>query len=121
LKKRGVKAAAIDSSQDKATVLETYRMLRTGELKLLYDCFWGLLVGDELIIDRYVAPERLNNEGFVQTLKDVKIRMVAIDEAHCISEWGTSFRPIYLTVARFVKEINAERVLCLTATVRPQL
>jgi len=54
----------------------------------------------------------------VQTIKGVKIRMVAVDEAHCVSEWGHSFRPDYLKVARFVDEINAERVLCLTATVR---
>ncbi|KAA8895753.1 P-loop containing nucleoside triphosphate hydrolase protein [Sphaerosporella brunnea] len=104
LKKRGVKVAALDSTQDRDSVLETYQMLRTGELKLLY-----------------VAPERLNNEGFVETIKDVKIRMVAVDEAHCVSEWGTSFRPIYLTVARFVKEVNAERVLCLTATATPKV
>jgi len=44
--------------------------------------------------------------------------MVAVDEAHCVSEWGHSFRPDYLKVARFVKEVNAERVLCLTATVQ---
>lgn len=44
----------------------------------------------------YVAPERLNNEGFVESIKGVKLRMIAIDEAHCISEWGHSFRPEYL-------------------------
>ena len=45
---------------------------------------------------RYVAPERLNNEGFVQMISSMKIRLVAIDEAHCISEWGHAFRPDYL-------------------------
>ena len=81
---------------------------------------------------RYVAPERLNNEGFVQTISHTKVRLIAIDEAHCISEWGHAFRPDYLkgntdeeailvcpdwkAVARFAKEIQAERVLCLTAT-----
>ena len=45
---------------------------------------------------RYVAPERLNNEGFVEMISRTKIRMIAIDEAHCISEWGHAFRPDYL-------------------------
>ena len=69
------------------------------------------------MLGSYVAPERLNNEAFVELIKFTKIRLVAIDEAHCISEWGHAFRPDYLKVARFVKEVNAERVLCLTATV----
>ena len=45
---------------------------------------------------RYVAPERLNNEGFVEMINATKIRLIAIDEAHCISEWGHAFRPDYL-------------------------
>lgn len=44
----------------------------------------------------YCAPERLNNEGFVETIKHARIRLIAIDEAHCISEWGQAFRPDYL-------------------------
>lgn len=71
----------------------------------------------------YCAPERLNNEGFVESMKFVPggIRLVAVDEAHCISEWGHSFRPDYLKVARFVNEIKAERVICLTATATPRV
>jgi RecQ family ATP-dependent DNA helicase len=99
LKKRGVAAAAMDSSQSRDAWLDTCDKLRRGQLKLLY-----------------VAPERLNNEGFVEMISNTKIRMVAIDEAHCISEWGHAFRPDYLKIARFVKEIQVERVLCLTAT-----
>ena len=119
MKRKGVAAAAMDSSQKRETWLEACDNLRKGQLKLLY-----------------VAPERLNNEGFVEMIKEVRIRMIAIDEAHCISEWGHAFRPDYLKsriyskpypngfgltsliVARFVKESKAERVLCLTATVR---
>ena len=89
----------MDSSQSREAWLETSDMLKKGQLKLLY-----------------VAPERLNNEGFVAMIRATKIRMVAVDEAHCISEWGHAFRPDYLKIARFVKEIEAERVLCLTAT-----
>lgn len=47
------------------------------------------------------------------------VRLLAVDEAHCISEWGHAFRPDYLKVARFGKEIGAERVVCLTATATP--
>ena len=46
--------------------------------------------------NRYVAPERLNNEGFVEMINHTKVRLIAIDEAHCISQWGHAFRPDYL-------------------------
>ncbi|KAF1981821.1 ATP-dependent DNA helicase-like protein recQ [Aulographum hederae CBS 113979] len=101
LRRRGIHAACLDSTKSRAEYIEIVDSARAGTLKLLY-----------------CAPERLNNEGFVQMVKEIRggIRMVAIDEAHCISEWGHAFRPDYLKVARFVKEINAERVVCLTAT-----
>lgn len=79
LKRKGVAAAAMDSTQDREAWLDTCDKLRTGQLKLLY-----------------VAPERLNNEGFIAMIKGLTIRMIAIDEAHCISEWGHAFRPDYL-------------------------
>lgn len=106
LLKRGVKAAVLDSTRTREQYLETMESLHAGTLKLLY-----------------CAPERLNNEGFVESMKYVRggIRLVAIDEAHCISEWGHAFRPDYLKVARFVKEVKAERVVCLTATATPKV
>jgi RecQ family ATP-dependent DNA helicase len=106
LLRRGVKAAVLDSTRTREQYLETMDSLRAGTLKLLY-----------------CAPERLNNEGFVESMKYVRggIRLVAIDEAHCISEWGHAFRPDYLKIARFVKEVNAERVVCLTATATPKV
>ncbi|KAK4112419.1 ATP-dependent DNA helicase [Canariomyces notabilis] len=83
-----------------------YASLRRGQLRILY-----------------CAPERLNNEGFIESIKEVAggIRLLAVDEAHCVSEWGHSFRPDYLKVARFAEEIKAERVICLTATATPKV
>ncbi|KAI0477910.1 P-loop containing nucleoside triphosphate hydrolase protein [Xylariaceae sp. FL0804] len=106
LVRRGIAAACLDSTKTWEEVRETTAAMREGRLRLLY-----------------CAPERLNNEGFVQTMKHVPggVRLLAVDEAHCISEWGHSFRPDYLKVARFAHEIGAERVICLTATATPRV
>ncbi len=101
---RGVKAARLDSS----IPAEEYRRLdadlRAGNLKLLY-----------------VAPERLSNERFIHKLRGLKIALLVIDEAHCISEWGHNFRPDYLKIARLSRQLRVERVLCLTATATPSV
>ncbi|KAK4214124.1 P-loop containing nucleoside triphosphate hydrolase protein [Rhypophila decipiens] len=104
--RRGIAAESLDSSKPWAGQQSVYARLRKSQLDLLY-----------------VAPERLNNELFLENLKAVRggIRLLAVDEAHCVSEWGHSFRPDYLKVARFVKEINAERVIALTATATPRV
>ncbi len=80
------------------------RRLRSGELKLLY-----------------VAPERFTNERFRGLLSQVNVSLFAVDEAHCISEWGHNFRPDYLKLAKFADECNADAVLALTATATPQV
>ena len=56
-----------------------------------------------------MAPERLNNEGFVEMINATKVRLIAIDEAHCISEWGHAFRPDYLKSRSPITEIAARR------------
>lgn len=101
LKRRNVPADCIDSTKTWEQQQQIHAALREGNLRILY-----------------CAPERLNNEGFVATMRHVRggVRLLAVDEAHCISEWGHSFRPEYLKVARFADEISAERVICLTAT-----
>ena len=67
----------------------------------------------------YVAPERFANERFLAQLKTLRIDLLVIDEAHCISEWGHNFRPDYLKLARYAEALNVGRVLTLTATATP--
>jgi len=102
LAKRGINARRLDSSLDAGEYREVMRQLRNGELRLLY-----------------VAPERFNNERFRENLRQVRISLFAVDEAHCISEWGHNFRPDYLKLAGFAREFGAERILALTATATP--
>jgi ATP-dependent DNA helicase RecQ len=98
----GVAAARLDSSlgADEARAIE--RRLEQGELRLLY-----------------VAPERFANERFLALLGRLRIALFAVDEAHCVSEWGHNFRPDYLKLAEAARECGAERVLALTATATP--
>jgi RecQ family ATP-dependent DNA helicase len=106
LVRRGIKAEVLDSTKTHRQYSIILDELDKGVLKLLY-----------------CAPERLHSESFTERMKRVQggIRLVAVDEAHCISEWGHAFRPEYLKVSRFVKEIHAERVVCLTATATPRV
>jgi len=71
----------------------------------------------------YVAPEQLNNENTVGLIRSVPISLLAIDEAHCISEWGHAFRPDYLRLSKFYKDsnIDVKRVVALTATATPDV
>ena len=65
----------------------------------------------------YVAPERLNVYSFLSLLNDIKISMVAIDEAHCISQWGHDFRPSYREIPKFIRNLSHRPVVsCYTAT-----
>ena len=102
LQRSGIDAARLDSSLDAAEQREIGDRLRAGSLKLLY-----------------VAPERFNNERFLSQLAHARISLFAVDEAHCISEWGHNFRPDYLKLAERARELAAERVLALTATATP--
>ncbi len=104
LQARGIRAERLDSTRDAAQVAAITRSLRAGELRLLY-----------------VAPERFNNERFRAALQRVRVSLFAVDEAHCISEWGHNFRPDYLKLAHFARGCGAERTLALTATATPQV
>ena len=104
LARRGVAAQRLDSTLS----LEEYRFtmdrVRAGDIRLLY-----------------VAPERFNNERFRHVLGQLRVSLFAVDEAHCISEWGHNFRPDYLKLAHFARSANAERLLALTATATPKV
>jgi ATP-dependent DNA helicase RecQ len=104
LQKLGIAAARLDSSLSKEETFAIFDSIQSGKLKLLY-----------------VSPERLKNERFVQRLANTRISLMAIDEAHCISEWGHNFRPDYLKLADLAKTLKAERVLALTATATPSV
>lgn len=99
LTRRGIAAARLDSTQDTQAYRTVLHQARSGELRLLY-----------------VAPERFNNERFRESIEHIPIAVFAVDEAHCISEWGHNFRPDYLKLAEFAKRCGAQRILALTAT-----
>ena len=101
---RGAPAARLDSSLTREETLQLYDSLHAGRLKLLY-----------------ISPERLGNERFLQGLRRRKIALLAIDEAHCISEWGHNFRPDYLKISQLAGELQVGRVLALTATATPNV
>src|SRR5688572_11365886 len=102
LVEHGVSAARLDSSLTRDEALRAYDDLRARRTRLLY-----------------VSPERLGNERFLQLLSRQTISLLAVDEAHCISEWGHNFRPDYLKIAALARQLRVGRVLALTATATP--
>lgn len=99
---KGAAAARLDSTLTKEENRQLFDDLSAGKLKLLY-----------------ISPERLGNERFIHAIARQKIALLAIDEAHCISEWGHNFRPDYLKITQLAKQLKVERVLALTATATP--
>jgi len=95
----GIPAAFINSSMNADEVADVYRMLKYNKIKLLY-----------------IAPERFIMPHFLETLKTFPISLFAIDEAHCISEWGHDFRPDYLSLSLIPKEFSHVPVAAFTAT-----
>ena len=69
----------------------------------------------------YVSPERLQTAVFRERVKKMKINLIAVDEAHCVSQWGYDFRPPYLQIAEIRKEVTGVPVIALTATATPKV
>lgn len=100
LVQNGVEAACINSTMSSAEYFEVCRRAEQGILKLLY-----------------VAPERLETEGFVSLCAKLEIPLVAVDEAHCVSHWGQDFRPAYLSINKFVQNLKKRPIVAaFTAT-----
>ena len=102
LARRSIKAARIDASLGPAELASVIEQIASGEIRILF-----------------VAPERFDNATFRRAIRGVRIALFAVDEAHCISEWGHNFRPDYLKLVRFARRHGAERMLALTATATP--
>jgi len=95
----GLRAAYWNSSLTNYERVEVAQALRAGELNLLY-----------------VSPERFATPGFVELLQTVQVSLIAIDEAHCISEWGHDFRPDYLELSKLVEQFPHVPLAAFTAT-----
>ncbi len=99
LKINGIKAAYYNSSLSSIEARNTLRMLHNGELDLLY-----------------ISPERLLTSSFMDRISDIHINLFAIDEAHCVSQWGHDFRKDYATLGRLKELFSHIPILALTAT-----
>jgi ATP-dependent DNA helicase RecQ len=102
-RRRNIPAAALTSAMPARERGRVVRAVRTGEIRLLY-----------------VSPERLHSRAFRRLLAGVRVDLLAVDEAHCISEWGHDFRPSYRRIAPFRRAIGNPPCVALTATATPE-
>ena len=104
LRSKGVKAAAIFSGMSRREIDTTLDNCIYGDFKFLY-----------------VSPERLKTELFIERFRQMRINLIAVDEAHCISQWGYDFRPAYLEISKIKEFHPSVKVLALTATATPKV
>lgn len=105
LRQSGIQAACIHSGMDEQEYWDIVQGARLGQYKLLY-----------------VAPERLETDGFLSLVSGVQVSLVAVDEAHCVSQWGQDFRPSYLRIAGFLARLSPRPpVGAFTATATGQV
>jgi ATP-dependent DNA helicase RecQ len=101
---RGLKATFINSSLSQDEMSERFADIKAGRYDLVY-----------------IAPERFRNQGFRKLLGTMQVSMIAVDEAHCISQWGHDFRPDYLRMQQVIADFPAARVMAMTATATPEV
>ncbi len=104
LEQVGIPACFINSSISPDETKKRLEMIKEGYFKLLY-----------------IAPERFYNRDFVKALTDIKVSLFAIDEAHCISQWGHDFRPSYMRLKDAIELVGRPPVVALTATATPEV
>lgn len=105
LNENGIAATFINSTLDYREISERINMAARGEVKLVY-----------------ISPERLDSEEFINELGGLKIDLVAVDEAHCISQWGHDFRPSYLNLSTTIQNFPSHpTIVALTATATPRV
>jgi ATP-dependent DNA helicase RecQ len=104
LNAKGIPATFINSSLDRSQRLARYESIKQGDFAMLY-----------------VTPERFRKPDFVECLSARKIKLLAVDEAHCISQWGHDFRPDYTRVADFRRLLGNPTTIALTATATPEV
>ena len=104
LRKKSITAFAIYSGMSRKEVINTLKLVTESNCKFLY-----------------VSPERLETALFKEYLPGMQINLIAVDEAHCISQWGYDFRPSYLRIAALREEIRDVPVLALTASATPEV
>lgn len=104
LKKKGIPALSIFSGMTHTAVKNTLQNAMYGNFKFLY-----------------VSPERLETELFLEFLPGMTVNLIAVDEAHCISQWGYDFRPPYLRIADIRKQLAGVPILALTASATPEV
>lgn len=99
LKANGVAAECVNSTQSRDALISIYNRVHAGQIKLLY-----------------VSPERVLTQDFIERLHNLPLAMIAVDEAHCISQWGHDFRPEYAALGQLKQQFPQVPFMALTAT-----
>jgi ATP-dependent DNA helicase RecQ len=100
----GDQVALVNAQRDASANAEVLRRAAAGELRLLY-----------------VAPERFSSPGFLEAMRDTRIGLFVVDEAHCVSQWGHDFRPDYFRLADAARYLGAGSIVASTATATPRV